>query len=439
MSDTRPSNRCCYTPSNMDYKMLEEFGEIIGPGECSCWRPVWKEYDKCIWHADVNEKPLEELLNSRLNIPERLDYAILEGIDADEQLSFSGCVLRNANLRDADLRHVNFTRSCLSMAEFHNSDISHADFHYADAGSIKCFNATIISANFRGADINYGNFSKTNLARTDLTNASIHNAQFKEAYLRGANFSGTNLQDTNFTDTRANGARLSNSNLEEANFVRTDLRNVDMTSAKLFNAYFSDIRINTDTKFGYKSPYDNMETLEDWNSTPTEASVWVYRRLQSLHETHAITDQARKYHIKKANSLYRLHKERNNRVRQVVYGFNGFVSDHGENPWKVIKVSSSVILIWSILYYTFGRIHTVRVPEDAQIVGLGAIPSFSVPSILTELFTSFYFSVITFTTLGHADVQPANEATQILTMVESFIGVLLMALLVFVLGRQTRW
>lgn len=47
-----------------------------------------------------------------------------------------------------------------------------------------------------------------------------------------------------------------------------------------------------------------------------------------------------------------------------------------------------------------------------------------------------YFSTLTFTTLGKDDMQPVAWVTGP-TTVESFDGALLMALLVFMLGRQT--
>lgn len=55
------------------------------------------------------------------------------------------------------------------------------------------------------------------------------------------------------------------------------------------------------------------------------------------------------------------------------------------------------------------------------------------------LLANQYFSAVTFTTLGYGDIQPASGAAQLLATVESFVGALLMALLVFVLGRRTTW
>jgi len=63
----------------------------------------------------------------------------------------------------------------------------------------------------------------------------------------------------------------------------------------------------------------------------------------------------------------------------------------------------------------------------------------SIPNQISILLANLYFSAVTFTTLGYGDIQPASPLAQVLASVESFLGALLIALLVFVLGRQTAW
>ncbi len=47
-----------------------------------------------------------------------------------------------------------------------------------------------------------------------------------------------------------------------------------------------------------------------------------------------------------------------------------------------------------------------------------------------------YFSVITFTTIGYANVAPAGGGSRVLVGIESLAGALLMALFVYVLARR---
>jgi hypothetical protein len=59
--------------------------------------------------------------------------------------------------------------------------------------------------------------------------------------------------------------------------------------------------------------------------------------------------------------------------------------------------------------------------------------------LVSDYLTSLYFSGMTFSTLGYGDLQPATWTVRLFATVESFIGALLTALLVFVLGRRTTW
>lgn len=53
-------------------------------------------------------------------------------------------------------------------------------------------------------------------------------------------------------------------------------------------------------------------------------------------------------------------------------------------------------------------------------------------------FKGLYFSAVTFATLGYGDMQPIGTLARGLAGIESLLGSLLMALLVFVLTRRAR-
>jgi hypothetical protein len=55
------------------------------------------------------------------------------------------------------------------------------------------------------------------------------------------------------------------------------------------------------------------------------------------------------------------------------------------------------------------------------------------PELLWE---SVYYSTLTFTNLGFGDYRPAGGLGQLLTVVETAVGVVMLSLLVFVLGRR---
>lgn len=97
----------------------------------------------------------------------------------------------------------------------------------------------------------------------------------------------------------------------------------------------------------------------------------------------------------------------------------------------MIGTSLLVIVLYSIVYPFTKGIRGDEVYSFSEISqGNAQI------SLLSVLEKSFYFSVTTFTTLGFGDFQPVGTAAQWLAGLESFLGTLLIALLVFTLSRR---
>ena len=113
------------------------------------------------------------------------------------------------------------------------------------------------------------------------------------------------------------------------------------------------------------------------------------------------------------------------------------VAAAGQPGFEVVGVSILTIVGFALLYPLAGGMEKTG-DGDAHFTFLdtGAFPLGENARILFE---NLYFSAVTFTTLGYGDIQPASDAAQLLASIESFLGALLMALLVFVLGRRTTW
>lgn len=107
-------------------------------------------------------------------------------------------------------------------------------------------------------------------------------------------------------------------------------------------------------------------------------------------------------------------------------------SMYGERPSRVLTVSSVVIALFAVIYPLTGSFK-----NDGEIYSL-SLSNSAMENLLT-LIDGFYFSLVTFTTVGYGDFQPAGVGARFLAGIESLLGALLMALLVFVLGRSVKW
>jgi hypothetical protein len=114
-----------------------------------------------------------------------------------------------------------------------------------------------------------------------------------------------------------------------------------------------------------------------------------------------------------------------NPILQVRASLARWILLYGESPWRIIGWSLAVIFGFALLYPLGGWMK----PEDGSPItySLGGNP--------LEFGNSIYYSTLTFTALGFGDFQPVGFG-RVLTTIETGLGAVLLALLVFVLGRR---
>src|SRR6056297_521068 len=102
--------------------------------EVHCTREKWRD-DRCIWHAEVTDKPVAELVE-RLEAEETpviLDKLYLREADLGDRLSLADvratkADLTDANLRGADLTNFSAPDAKLSGANLFEATLDGADF-----------------------------------------------------------------------------------------------------------------------------------------------------------------------------------------------------------------------------------------------------------------------------------------------------------------------
>jgi uncharacterized protein YjbI with pentapeptide repeats len=114
----------------------------------------------------------------------------------------------------------------------------------------------------------------------------------------------------------------------------------------------------------------------------------------------------------------------------MIYSILEVISDYGEKIWPVLIYSSLLIIQSSLLLPLNGGISNNSTTISYQNINDGGIG-------LYEAFgQSLYFSTISFTTVGYGDYQPAKGIPQLIAGLESLMGALLIALIIFTLGRK---
>ena len=356
---------------------VHEASAVSNLGGVCCRRPVWGDTGRCIWHADVAQKPTRQLEESVPEIGERLDGAI-----------------------------------------FRDVELSGDDW----------------------------------LAGKTLTDSQFINCNLKETDL-----SGSDLRYSEFEGVDAQGVNLRGSNLEHAEFHRTDLRSGDLCGARLHYAVFDNVRIGESTAFGANVVYeqellkstdegrlaalDRLRAERDRHRLEQyEAAHWTYNELQRLAEENGLTAASRNYYRQRKNVRRRETWEFQSYPRALGKEAWRWTTGYGSNPWRVIGTSAAVIVTCAVFYPLVGGIQETVEQSGATITYIVEDPDINQWRFLLSVFgKSLYFSTVTFATLGYGDIQPVIAPARFLAGIESLLGQLLMALLVFVLTRNVTW
>lgn len=258
-------------------------------------------------------------------------------------------------------------------------------------------------------------------------------ADLSGAILRNTDFTGTDVRRANFRNADARGAVFDGANVEDAEFVHTEVQGASFEDALFDRAVFREAHVDRNTRFGDRVAYDDgLEAVEGEALVVTaEAGIWTYKELQRLFGENALPEVERRYYLREKDLRRRVAWRRGQYARAMRLEAARWTTHYGTSPSRVVASSLALIAVCAFLYPFTGGI---REPATDTVIAYhsGMRPA----GLLATLFVSLYFSVITFGTLGYGDIQPVGAAARALASVESLLGALLLALLVYVLTRS---
>lgn len=408
-------------------------------------------------------------------------YTVFVGANCSSA-DFTGADLRGARFLDTDCPNAGFERALLHYARFQNTPLPGADFQTATMPNATLADSTAVRAEFEDANLRNATvegmecrdakFIDANLSMTrirggtlrnaDLTDATLREAEVVETSLRSARFPNASLSYAEFEGIDASGAQFDGADLHGVEFSRVDLqranfrapdgvtrledglldgvdiRSTDLRRTALYQTVFSGVRLNDNTVFDDETVYEAeaVSPVED-GIDAYEAAAHVHRRLETLYDANALSDEASDHHVRKKETerrraRYQVLHEGNVRALPgyVVAWFNGTVVYYGESLKRLLLWWLIVPLAFTVPFvFTGVRVDgiTYRYVPWSEIT-LGELGS--------TLAHAAYVSVVTFVTIGSSSVTPVGPVGRALYSAEALLGTLLLALFVFVLGRK---
>jgi len=435
--------------------------------------------------ARLKEKELQNALSGA-----DLQRAVLSGADLQGAF-FPGADLQGAALWNADLQRANLSYAKLQGANLIGADLQGANLIGADLQETDLTAADLQEADLTAAKLQGANLIGADLQETDLTAADLQEADLTAAKLQGTNLSDADLEGANLFGVRVDsGTRLDEAKLTYANLYHSyldetkTLRNARFESENEINEIVADflkgrnkdlavldvkkikgdnsevkarlreeglvryvsvgeeiiffdrkrqrvVRIpgNAKSKIVEISELNDLierEGLEEYLYEGSVkklygASYEVYNNLYYFYIQNGRLEEALRMHYRRCEVRRKLLRERGwiNCLRSWIYDFFilKLLTGYGVKISRPLMASAIIISIFAFLFWlTHGIVKNVN------------------GTVAPDFFDYAYHSVITFTSLGYSNIQP-NLATghvpQLLAAVESILGALMMALLIF--------
>lgn len=287
------------------------------------------------------------------------------------------------------------------------ADLSEADLSNAELFDVELRDTNLKMASFAGADLSGAQLSGADLYKADLsgaylTGADAENAYLAEAILVGADLRGATLERANLTDANLSSALLADANLTEANLTRAnvkgaDFRNATLASANVTGVEYRPVRSMRGKYFGIRgldSCFGNAHFVRD-----------------ALDQDYLDTFERS---IEEADSP--IHR----RSKQLVFRAWGLI-DYGRSLSKPVAYAIVIAMVFGFVYWL-----------DRSLEWGLLDYSNSAQSALSP----FYYSIVTYTTLGFGDITPSHWIGEIIVIVEVVLGYVTLGLLLAILASK---
>ena len=295
---------------------------------------------------------------------------------------------------------LDWHRDGKSMANFNLKGLSADSLRFvkADLKSANLSLASLTRSDFSGADLAGANLIVVNFSECDFIGASCRGCDFMMSNLNKSRFWHADLQSANLSESNFQGVEFLNTSLFNANLIFTDLKNAKFLAQDNFKNNNNKIKVKEDNVFSAKESYAALKNYFIAQSRSDDISWASYNenRMQ----------------------LKKMWKE--NKVGFIPFSLMGLLSGWGEKPSRAVSASIIIIIMYALLYSIFDCI----------------VSSFARSNSL-QIFDYIYCSIVTFTTVGYGDFIPKSNAfSQLLAASEGFIGMFMMGLFVFTMGRR---
>jgi Ion channel/Pentapeptide repeats (8 copies) len=293
---------------------------------------------------------------------------------------------------------IDFRRANLRNKQLENANLAHADLTEAELSFAQLKNANLVFAKMEHAVISFANLEGANLSAASVEDAHLEDANLNNTILTGASFKN---------------ASLSNSSLKSASMIDAHLEGANLTAVNLDSANLSSVsfdekilgKLLRETGFSFKKIWKRR------NDLLLDTTV----RCKGVNATTCYGSQRFKLFLQDQDFLEEfLETEWGKKIFIIWWLF----ADCGRSLSRWAGWSLLLALSFAFIYWTLG-------PN-----------SFNTQHLDFNLITLFYYSVVTFTTLGFGDIIPKTTTAAMWVTVEVILGYIMLGGLITIFASK---
>jgi len=292
-----------------------------------------------------------------------------------------------------------------------------------DLKNAKLMHMNLENANLAKADLTEANLSFTNFKNANLVFSNLESAIFYFANFEGANFAAAHLKNAYLEDANLAGARLSGANLKNAILANSNLKNACLVDAHLEGTNLNAVNFKNANLSSVSFDQKIMWKL-------TKATGFNLKKLWSQRYNILLDTTIRCKGVNAATCY-------GSQQFKLFLQDQDFLEEYLETKW-----GGKIFFIWW-LFADCGRSlgrwagwSLLLALLFAYFFWLLGSNSFDTQHLKFNFLTMFYYSVVTFTTLGFGDIIPKTTTAAMCVTVEVILGYVMLGGLITIFASK---
>ena len=312
-----------------------------------------------------------------------------------------------------DWRQANPTvKPSLAGADLTERDLTGINFGETDLGGADFYDAKLVEANLK-----MSNLAGAEISSADLSGADLYKSDCTGVFGVDADLSGAYLAESDFTGSDLRGCTLCGANLTKAVLEEVDLSGSDLTDATLEGARVREANLSQATLAGA-----NVLGLDYGRFLDMGGHYFGIRGLDSCYGNALFVRDAQDqdYLDTMRSRIDETRSPSRRRFKRLIFRCWSYI-DYGRSLAKPA-------LYALILALAFGVIYSLDRSLDWGLMEYeGSADSWLSP---------FYYSIVTYTTLGFGDITPKSWAGEVIVVTEVILGYTTLGLLLAILANR---